>query len=116
MHNCWEETAPGRTKKCGVFRGNTAPCRTRSDRSWKMTQDTTKTGYNCKGEKGTGPYRKQLRCLAEKRNRAEQKGEQLMRGNRQPAGPTKRVHNFCGKNGAEADKQRWSWLMENRKN
>ncbi|KRY98502.1 hypothetical protein T11_3634 [Trichinella zimbabwensis] len=48
--------------------------------------DTTKTGYNCKGEKGTGPYKKRLRCLAEKLNRAEQEGEQLMRGNRQPVG------------------------------
>ncbi|KRY80712.1 hypothetical protein T11_4072, partial [Trichinella zimbabwensis] len=31
-------------------------------------------------------------------------------------GPTKRVHNCCGKNGAEPDKKTWSWLMENSKN
>ncbi|KRY97463.1 hypothetical protein T11_14976 [Trichinella zimbabwensis] len=48
--------------------------------------DTTKTRYNCKGEKGTGPYRKRPCFLAEKRSRGEQKGEQLMRGNRQPVG------------------------------
>ncbi|KRZ66528.1 hypothetical protein T10_7696 [Trichinella papuae] len=36
------------------------------------------------GEKGTVPWKKRQSCLAEKRNRAEQKGEKLMGENRQP--------------------------------
>ncbi|KRZ01459.1 hypothetical protein T11_16770 [Trichinella zimbabwensis] len=113
MHNCWEETAPGRTKNGGVFRGNTAPCRKRSKRpragqvkvqlvgakhhkageTWsryfcvKMTQDGSESVHGCWVIKGTGLYKKFAKLVGGERHRDKEKGRrdknraQLLRGN-----------------------------------
>ncbi|KRZ66525.1 hypothetical protein T10_2505 [Trichinella papuae] len=101
------------------------------------------TGLCKKFAKLVGGKRHRDKEKGKKRNRAKQKGEKLMGENRQPAGQkgqrwlrgnskkrendgvdilgkmtpdrTETVHNCCGKNGAERDRKRRSWLMENRK-